>query len=389
MSTKKAKTMETRIQESKLPPWCKRLFLFFLEEGAKPSKEDIKGYTKNIKQVMQKKKEKSSSGSLATMSFVVWNGDSRGKTTKRLPALKAEAEKCLQAISYNIKKYGEIMWYVMLMRDSKLFVLFSFSNAKGMSTFLKDYDSKSIHQYFIRALNTDLTRGHSDKFKPGDTVQIKFNQADIEETRALAEEEAAHASPQAVTQELREEEENKTIMDTGRVAPYEKGKDIKQGDEVEVFSKTHEIWVSAKVVCVQEDAQGVFVTVVREDGHELDYDLKYVRAPEKADKPTEPQPSKPQDPSVGQEQEQAEEAKADNEPDAGAAGGGPEMGMLTEEDLMKKIEIFHVLDKIRSVKMWLEKMMQENEGLPNLIQEELGEVAELLNEAGSQAPAGR
>merc|ERR1719461_2540529 len=161
---------------------------------------------------MQKKKDKALGASLSTMSFVVWNGDARAKNTKRLPPLKSDtaAEENLRAVAYNIKKYGEIMWHKMLMRDNKLFVLFSFNNAKGMGTFLRDYDNNTIHQYFIRALNTDLIRQHSDKFKQGDSVQIKFNHADVEETRVLVEE-SGPAEPQEATILCHFTKENKTI----------------------------------------------------------------------------------------------------------------------------------------------------------------------------------
>jgi len=192
---------------------------------------------------------------------------------------------------------------------------------------------------------------------------------------------------------------NRQDSQIGKPAPFTRNQ------PVEVFSKTSGQWVKAHAVCVQQDNEGIFVTVIRIDGHELDYDIENVRAVMALSNESDNSHLVPEDDDFRErityspnesverddfvidsdpESEYAEKENAQPKRDVAARESFiPEQqqlspGILSDADLFKRIETFYVLDKIRTIKRWLYKRSEEKEQLPEMISEKLQEVSDIV-----------
>jgi len=169
---------------------------------------------------------------------------------------------------------------------------------------------------------------------------------------------------------------------------------------VEVFSKSSGQWVAAKVICVQEDNDGIFVTVCRSDGHELDYDIDCVRAIQTASIQPRTLPTENTKVSVAANEGQnsnfqkvyhqghfdfSEQQTGSRQNLASAQMPGayqpqpqPQPSITSDAEWFRRMESFHIFDKIRTVKNYLQRKHQDNEPLPQTIVEELDGVVEML-----------
>lgn len=189
----------------------------------------------------------------------------------------------------------------------------------------------------------------------------------------------------------------------GKVAPFAKNQ------SVEVFSKTSGQWVKAQTVCVQEDSEGIFVSVRRIDCGELDYDIKNVRAVMPAQNLSDNSLEIPIDDAIGESitDMQNEIAQEDDllfssepESDYSQKWHAPEYiddaarelfipehqhirlaDILSDAEWFERIETFFVLDKIRTIKRWLYGRLDENEQLPEMISENLKELSEMIKDS--------
>jgi len=185
----------------------------------------------------------------------------------------------------------------------------------------------------------------------------------------------------------------------GKPAPFTRNQ------PVEVFSKTSGQWVRAHSVCVQQDNQGIFVTVIRMDGHELDYDIENVRAVMALSNESDNSHLVPEDNDIREritnspnESVQRDDFVIDSDPELKHSEKGNTLSrldvaareslipkqqqlsadVLSEADWFKKIETFYVLDKIRTINSWLYKRIEENKQLPEMISEKLQEVSDMV-----------
>jgi len=184
----------------------------------------------------------------------------------------------------------------------------------------------------------------------------------------------------------------------GKVAPFARNQ------PVAVFSKTSGRWVKAHAVCVQEDTEGIFVTVRRIDGYELDYDIENVRADTPAQSLSDSSLSVTTDDVIGEtiihmqnesaqeedfldwsESEYSEKEHSPAQMDDAARGlfiserqHIRSAIVLSDAEWFKRIETFCILEKVRSIKSWLYGKIEENEQLPEMITEILQELCEMV-----------
>jgi len=366
---KQSRSMETRIKESKMRPWCKRLFLFILSQGVQCQKDDVKMWNKAV--MIQKQVSDKHKIAVATCSFVA-------SAAEQLPKLSGTPEKVLTTLYATLKKYGELLWF--LITEEKLFVVLNVFRQEQALRMLKDHESRQVHGDIIRSLGSDFYNDHS-RITGSDWFVVTFCQSDIINIRnKFSETESPEQAPSPLDQKANPHQEEAR---EGERAPFSRNQ------RVEVFSKTTAQWVEANVVCVQKDNEGIFVTVKRVDGHELDYDIANVR-------PIMQAPIRSNSSFVAKEDANAKQfyqlgdfesntsppeyLKPKQPPDQKSNRRQPQPSahMISDAELFKRMETFHIFDKIRSVKSWLQRMIKENEPVPRMIAEELKEVTELL-----------
>merc|ERR1719285_1086088 len=156
---------------------------------------------------------------------------------------------------------------------------------------LKDDESGQVQTDIIKSLASDLSRSNS-RFKGLDSLVVTFCASDVLELQNKVAEAEAPQKPPVQSDEVPQQPSvgsdrvaqlpladsaekvslHQDEVHVGKIAPFMKN------EPVEVFSKSLGKWVPAEVVCVQEDSEGIFVTVRRIGGHELDYDIANVRA---------------------------------------------------------------------------------------------------------------
>jgi len=385
--SKTPKSLVGRIQDSeKMQPWCKRFFLFMLSQGVECRKSDLQRWNKAV--ITQKQRNERSKTAAATCSFVA-------AAKRQLPQLQGVAEKVLSTLNTTLKKYGAIMWFIV--RENKMFVIFNVFTLKQAAKLLKDVESRQVQSDVLKALGSDLSRANA-RFKGIDSLVVTFCPSDISEIQNKVSE-AAESVQQPIIESDEKVSPQPEEAYIGKIAPFARNQ------PVEVFSKTSEQWVPANVVCVQEDIEGIFVTVKRIDGHELDYDIDNVRAVRLA--PTHSGLSQSKDDAIREQimldthnvsaqrddfatrnESAAEYSEQEHVPER-TAGELPQQFkpqsqpipsnfVISDAEWFKRMETFHIFDKIRSVKTWLHGMIEKNEPLPRIIAEELQEVYEIL-----------
>jgi len=351
---------------------------------------------------------------------------------RQLPQLQGDANKALSTLNASLKKYGAILWFIVI--ENKVFVILNVFNTKKL---LKDIETKQIHSIVIKSLGADLGRTNP-RFKDINSLVVTFCPSDIleigkktevleteeklevlETTKHLPEKldmkvssptdetEAEKINPSIVNQPVNivsnDEEPSSHRADTqvGKAAPF------KRNQPVEVFSNTSGYWVKARAVCVQEDSEGIFVTVRRIDGHELDYDIENVRpvimaaanlSDNSSDVPKDdviregliysPNKSAQRDDfEIGKEPDAEypeKEYKQEHLADAARDSFIPENKhkpsayVMSDAEWFKRIETFYVFDKIRTINRWLYRRIEENEQLPEMIKEKLQEISEIV-----------
>jgi len=374
---KPPKSMETRIKASKMLPCFKRFFLFMINQGVQFSKDDVKRWNKDV--MTQKHKDDRSRNSATTCSFVATG-------SKVLPRLQGVPEKALSSLNTALKKYGEVLWFKIV--KEKVFINFNIFTVKQVATLLKDIESRKLEKEILRALGLDLFRAHP-RTKNNVTLITTFCHSDMEEIRKIVAETHQDSDVKADTD--RQLVENP--IHSGKPAPFDRNQ------PVEVYSKTSGQWVRAEVICVQEDNEGIFVTVCRNDGHELDYDIDCVRAIQIVNQ-SQPMPREDtiaraavrsgerREPVHHEGHFEFSEQTGFREQDLAPAHmpeayqpqpqHQPSACIISDAEWFRRMENFHIFDKIRSVKNYLHRMRQESDALPQMIVEELQEVVEML-----------
>jgi len=369
---KQPRSMETRIKQSKMLPWCKRFFLFVVNQGVHCQKGDLKIWTKAV--VIQKQLSEGNKSALATCSFVA-------SASRQLPKLQGTAENVLRTLSETAKAYGEILWFLII--DEKLFVILNIYTKEQALKILRDVESKQVHGDVIRSLVSDIYRGHTSS-RSGNKFVVTFCHSDIVNIRKVT----GAAAP---------------IHSDEKVSPFhETIKEVEcpsfvTKQRVEVFSKTTKQWVEAKVISVQKDDEGIFVTVSRIDGLELEYDIAKVRpindAPFESDafpiKATEDTGEKWFCQLGSLKTPGSDYLERDDEPNYMAPAminqsnseAQVSVNMISDSDMFKMMETFHIFDNIRSVQSWLQRELQENEALPRLVAEEINEMVKLYQKS--------
>jgi len=365
---KQPRSMETRIKQSKMLPWCKRFFLFVVNQGVQCQKGDLKIWTKAV--VIQKQLSEGNTSALATCSFVA-------SASRQLPKLQGTAENVLRTLSETVKVYGEILWFLII--DEKLFVILNVYTKEQALKILRDVESKQVHGDVIRSLVSDIYRGHT-RSKSGNKFVVTFCHSDIVNIRKVT----------GFTAPIQSDEKVNPFH--GAIKEVECPSFVRK-QRVEVFSKTTKQWVEARVISMQKDDEGIFVTVSRIDGLELEYDIAKVRPINDAPLQSDAFPIKSREDSFEKwscqlgslETPGSEYLERDDEPNYIAPAminqsnfeAQGSINMVSESDMIKMIETFHIFDKIRSVKSWLQRVLQENEALPRLIAEEINEMVKL------------
>jgi len=385
--SKTAKNMVTRIQQSeKMQPWCKRFFLFMLSQGVECRKSDMQRWNKAV--MTQKQRNEKSKTAVGTCSFVV-------AARSQLPPLQGVAEKALSTLSGKFKKYGSILWFIVI--ENRVFIIINVYTLKQANQLLSDIMSRQVHNDMLGSLAIDLVRANT-RFKDIESLVATFCPSDVTAIQNLV------TSPWNSSQVSVEPDEKVSSYpeEAGvrRVAPFTRNQ------PVEVFSKTSGQWLPANVVCVQEDDDGIFVTVSRIDGHELDYDIQNVRAVRVASIQSEHMPTvsedevakevvlqnsqngRPQQGDFAIKKEQTPEYSEHEVAPERMASIGSELYkqqslrtsnfVISEAEMYKRMETFLIFDKIRSVKNWLRGVIAENEPLPQIIANELRELSEIL-----------
>lgn len=362
-------------------PWCKRFFLFMISQGVLCRKSDMQRWNKEV--MTQKQRSEKSSTAFATYSFVV-------SGTKQLTKLKNVTEKTLLTSSTKLKKYGAVIWFICI--EDKVYFICNIFKVKQAAKLLNDIDSGQFQRDVITSLKSDICRARYSFHYNGSLVVTICGDDVIVIRNKVAKAAASNLQPA--------ESDNKTgsltqEANAGKIAPF------MRNQPVEVFSKTSGKWVIAKVICVQEDSEGLFVTVRRIDGHELDYDIENVRQVRVEPSHSNPiimvpkdiesreqmlhdsqeslqrvdfeTPSNPPQKYSKQQlaQEHMDEVLAESQP-------LPCSHVISEDEWFKRMETFHIFDKIRSVKTWLYRMIEEKEQLPRKISEELQEVSDMF-----------
>lgn len=362
-------------------PWCKRFFLFMISQGVLCRKSDMQRWNKAV--MTQKQRSEKSQTAFATCSFLI-------SGTKQLPKLQDVTEKTLLTLNTKLKRYGDVIWFIFI--EDKAYFICNIFTVKQAAKLLNDIDSGQFQRDVITSFKSDLGRARSS-FQYNDSLVVTVCPDDdlvIRNTVAEA------AGPKLQPAESDEKVGSHTQdAYAGKIAPF------MRNQPVEVFSKTSGQWVIAKVVCVQEDSEGIFATVRRIDGHELDYDIENVREVRVEPTHSNPMPmlakdiesreqmlhnsngslqrgdsetpNKPPQKYSKQElaQEHMDDVLAESQP-------LPSTYTISEAEWFKRMETFHILDKIRSVKTWLYRMIEEKEQLPRMIAGELQEVSEMF-----------
>jgi len=443
---KSPRNLATRIRESEeFESWSKRFFLFMHSQEVQCTWSDILKWNKAAlwnKTVMTQTQSSPKKRHDSICSFVV-------VVERQLPQFQGAANNVLSTLSASLKKYGAILWFIVL--ENKVFVILNVSRATKL---LKDIETKQIHSNVIDSLEADLRR-INPKFKSIDPLGVTFCPSDVLEigsksntldnsnistikldVKVSSQTEETHEKkvvpsivnePENVVSKdvkpivrakfpvvkvvpsIVNEPENvvskdvKPIMrraesQVGKVAPFVRNQ------PVAVFSKTSGQWVEAHAVCVQEDSEGIFVTVRRTDGYELDYDIENVRAVMPAQNLSDSSLAVTTDDVIGEtithmqnesgqevdfldepESEYSEEEHSPAQIDDAARGlfisehqHIRTAVVLSDAELFKKIETFYILDKIRTIKSWLYGKIEQNEQLPGMITEILNEVSEMV-----------
>jgi len=408
-----------RIKKSgKIEPWCKRFFLFMHSWEVQFNWSDIVKWNKAAlwnKTVMTQKLISTKKAYVAICSFVV-------VAERQLPQMQGDANKALSTLNASLKKYGAIVWFIVI--ENKVFVILNVFNTTKL---LKDIETRQIHSIVIKSLGADLGRTNP-RFKGINSLEVTFCPSDTSEIERKSEvvesnenlpikvdrklsshnnkTQAEKIAPSIVNQpEIIVSNDAKpsylrTDSQVGKAAPF------KRNQPVEVFSNTSGYWVKARVFCVQEDSDGIFVTVRRIDGHELDYDIKNVRAVMAESNPSDNSPDVPKGDAIREkliyspnESAQRDDFEIGNEPDAeysekeykqeqiaDAARDSfipenkhkPSAYVMSDAEWFKRIETFYVVDKIRTINRWLYRRIEENEQLPVMITEKLQEISKMV-----------
>jgi len=414
---KSTPNLATLIRESEeFEPWSKRFFLFMESQEVECTWSDIQKWNKAAlwnKTVMTQKQTISNKSYDSICSFVV-------VAERKLPQLKGAANNALSTLGASLKKYGAILWFIVI--ENKVFVILNVSRATKL---LKDIETKQIHSYVIDSLGTDLRRTNP-RFKSTEPLVVTFCPSDVlaigsksnifeisEHTttkldvKVSSQTEETHAKK--VVPSVVNEPENVIPKDeklivraesqVGKVAPFARNQ------PVAVFSKTSRQWVKAHAVCVKEDIEGIFVTVRRTDGYELDYDIENVRAAMPAQNLSDSSLELTTDELIGEtithnmqnersqyasflvepEIEDSEKELSPAQMDDVARGvfiserqHTRSAVVLSDAEQFKRIETFYMLDKVRTIKSWLHGRIGENEQLPEMITEILQEVSEMV-----------
>jgi len=352
-------------------PWCKRFFLFVVNQGVQCQKGDVKIWTKAV--VIQKQLSEGNNSALATCSFVA-------SASRQLPKLQGTAENVLRTLSETVKVYGEILWFLVI--DEKLFVILNVYTNEQALKILRDVESKQVHGDVIRSLVSDIYRGHT-RSKSANTFVVTFCHSDIVNIRKV--------TGTAAPIQIHSDEKVNTFR--GAIKEVECDSFVRK-QRVEVFSKTTKQWVEAEVISMQKDDEGIFVTVSRIDGLELEYDIAKVRPINEEPFQSDALPIKATEDSgekwfcqLGNLKTPALDYLArDDEPNYIAPAmihpsnseAQVSINMISDTDMFQMIETFHIFDKIRSVKSWLQRVLRENETLPRLIAEEINEMVRLF-----------
>jgi len=380
--------MVNRIQQSeKMQPWCKRFFLFMLSQGVDCRKSEVQRWNKAV--MIQKQRDQESQAATATCSFVV-------TARSQLPPLQGVAEKVLPTLNATFKKYGSILWFIVI--ENRVFIIINVFTIKQAKKLLNDIESTQVQSDMLASLGADLGRANN-RFKGIESLVANFCPSDVSELRNLVT--GSWTSHQSLLESDEKENSNPEETRMRRVAPFTRNQ------PVEVFSKTSRQWVAANVICVQEDADGVFVTVSRFDGHELDYDIENVRAVKLKSMQSQHTPTVSKDemvreqilrsPQNGAAQQGHIPMKNDHTHDYSehepALDRMPSTRketykqqsqarssnlVMSDAEMFKRMEAFLIFDKVRSVKNWLHGIIAENEPLPQIIAEELRQVSEIL-----------
>jgi len=377
----------TLIEESeKFRPWAKRFFIFMVNQGVQCRKTEMIRWSKAV--MSQKQRSEKNKKAVATCSFVI-------SGTRELPKVQGIVEKALSSVVATIKKYGAVLWFIII--KDKVYVVFNIFTLKQAARLLKDVESRQAQSDVVKSLGSDLYRANA-RFKGNDLQGATFCPSDLLEIRTLVESEVSQQPPIEQDEKVNSQPEEAYA---GKIAPFTKFQ------TVEVYSKTSGQWVTANVVCVQEDSEGIFVTVKRIDGHELDYDIDNVRAIRVASMQREHNmPMVMRNDSSDQiitdnqhESLQRDDYESTNkqgrqytervlpadhmadalaEPYQAQSPPIPSNSIISDAEWFKRMETYHIFDKIRSVKTWLRGMLEESEPLPQMITEELKEVSEML-----------
>lgn len=370
----------TLIEESeKIRPWCKRFFIFMINQGVQCRKTDMQKWNKAV--ITQKQRSEKNKNAVATCSFVI-------SATRQLPKLQGTVEKALSTVTATIKKYGAVLWFIVI--EDKVYVVFNIFTLKQAARLLKNVGQAEID--VVKSFGSDLSRANS-RFKGNDLQRATFCPSDLQEIRnILADAEVSQQPPLESDEKVNAQPEE---AHAGKIAPFTRNQ------TVEVYSKTSGQWVTAHVVCVQEDNEGIFVTVKRIDGHELDYDIVNVRPVRVASIPMILKNDSSEQLMADNQHEilQRDDYETTNkqgrqytervlppdhmadalaQPYQAQSPPIPSTSIISDAEWFKRMETFHIFDKIRSVKTWLHGMLEENEPLPQMIAEELKEVSLML-----------
>jgi len=377
----------TLIEESeKFRPWAKRFFIFMVNQGVQCRKTEMIRWSKAV--MSQKQRSEKNKKAVATCSFVI-------SGTRELPKVQGIVEKALSSVVATIKKYGAVLWFIII--KDKVYVVFNIFTLKQAARLLKDVESRQAQSDVVKSLGSDLYRANA-RFKGNDLQGATFCPSDLLEIRTLVESEVSQQPPIEQDEKVNSQPEEAYA---GKIAPFTKFQ------TVEVYSKTSGQWVTANVECVQEDSEGIFVTVKRIDGHELDYDIDNVRAIRGGSMQREHNmpmvlkndTSDQMIPDNQHESLQRDDYETSNkqgrqytervlppdhmadalaQPYQAQSPPIPSNSFISDAEWFKRMETYHIFDKIRSVKTWLRGMLEESEPLPQMITEELKEVSEML-----------
>jgi len=358
-----------------------------LSQGVECRKSDMQRWNKAL--MTQKQRNEKSKNAIATCSFVV-------AARSRLPPLQGVAEKALSTLNGKFKKYGSILWFIVI--ENRVFIIINVITLNQARQLLGDIMSRQMQNEMLASLGADLGRANT-RFKDIESLVATFCPSDVSEMQNLVT--SSYNSSQAIVEADEKVGPYPEEAGVRRIAPFT----IKQ--PVEVFSKTSGQWVAANVLCVQEDDDGIFVTVSRFDGHELDYDIENVRAikvgslhsermrsESEYEEATEPvvqstENGRPQKMDIGDKKRNTlvyseHEHASDRIASAGADPFNQQVRsmssnlVISEAEIFKRMDTFLIFDKIRSVKNWLRGIIAENEPLPQIIAEELREISEML-----------